>query len=1146
MEDFELAETLQKSLPSADSDIKSTPHSLGLSLRANRSSPHLSTNGVSSFSGKTGPPVTQGTVEVLTALTQELQNSGRTDSELWKNCEARWLQLFSVVERQCQEQIVAQQEQFHRQIQRIQEEIRKLVKLQLSTASWPSWSSGSVSEQQVSSESQMGCFSENSERNESITSYPESKEPETQPELSTSHPDCNVDSSSVSSGYGTFCILGMNTHKAKEPPEPMEPEEASKGQHTAAAVQAHAPVGSTAAINFSAQTHEELCVPLKEDVSTFPGEFEHNFLGENKISEVYSGKANSSKSITSWAQKLKQNQQKQAHTEDGYSRPQPGSELNRKPPVETSNLAAAVTHPCAFYLSKPTESPSSCLSDSGTGLTYWKLEEKDMYHSLPDTLEKTFVPSSLERPLSQVLTLDPTIHMKPKEQAAGIRPHGFLSALDDRISFSSDSVLEPSLCSHSDSDLFSQASHNASQVSGFPKYPSATRASPVDTWKSHAFQSESRTSSTVPSLYTITSNGISVRTVDEENTVTVTAASVSQSQLPGTANSVPECISLASLEDPVMLSKIRQNLKEKHARHIADLRAYYESEINSLKQKLEAKDTSAVEEWKKKNEILVDRCGQLDSALSEATSRVRALENKNNLLEIEVNDLRERFSAASSASKILQERIEEMRTSNKEKDNTIIRLKCRLQDLEEAFENAYKLSDDKEARLKQENKMFQDLLGEYESLGKEHGRVKDTLNTTENKLLDAQTQISDLKRMISKLEAQVKQVEHENMVSLRHSAKASTRPSRANTLATSDVSRRKWLIPGAEYSIFTGQPLDTRDRKTDNQLEESCVPGYHSPPEKDSSLGRSPPSLLIKKQRDAPDAPIVKALKELDDERIFKNWGTQTEKEDTSSKLVNPRQTEPSVNTGCSSEKCAQQRPKRQSSASQRSSSLPPSSRKANTSTKREIMLTPVTVAYSPKRSPKENLSPGFSHLLSKNENSPIRFDILLDDLDTVPVSTLQQTNPRKQLQFLPLEDSEEQKYSEKASDNPVNHSSCPEPLPSGVKKVSARQAWEKSKSVSLEQCKPVSAAPQGNDFEYTAKIRTLAETERFFDELTKEKDQIEAALSRMPSPGGRITLQTRLHQEALEDRLERINRELGSVRMTLKKFHILRSSANL
>lgn len=52
---------------------------------------------------------------------------------------------------------------------------------------------------------------------------------------------------------------------------------------------------------------------------------------------------------------------------------------------------------------------------------------------------------------------------------------------------------------------------------------------------------------------------------------------------------------------------VRQNLKEKQARHIADLRAYYESEISSLKQKLEAKEISAVEDWKKTNQILVDR-----------------------------------------------------------------------------------------------------------------------------------------------------------------------------------------------------------------------------------------------------------------------------------------------------------------------------------------------------------------------------------------------------------------------------------------------------------------------------------------------------------------------------------------------------------
>ncbi|XP_075389718.1 M-phase phosphoprotein 9 isoform X2 [Tenrec ecaudatus] len=1108
---------------------------------------------------------------------QQLQNSGKIDSALWKNCETRWLQLFSLVEKQCQEQIVAQQEHFHSQIQHIQKEIKNLVKLQTSDASWASYHSPPSNPD--SSESQMGFFSETSERNEPVLSFPKSKETEMQQDSPPSQPDCNMDSSSVSSGYGTFCVSELNIYKLKDSKEFMEPGAVPAGQCEAPVVHTEPLEEGVQNRSLYMQTAGELKASLKEALPVFPGEFEPTFRGENKISEVYSRKSNS-KSITSWAQKLKQNQPKKAHIGEECPRPVQGSEQGKKSSSEKSDFMTA-PQPHAFYLNKPDESPSSWISESGTGLTYWKLEEKDMYRALPKNPEKTFVPSSSteispsqsntsnemklpslkdiyhkkqresqhlpERNLTsastsshppEVLTLDPTLHMKPNQQMSGIPPHGFVNVLDDRISFSPDSVLEPSVCSHSDIDSFSQASNIASQLSGFPKYPSDTKTSPVDSWKSHAFQNESRTSSTFPSVYTIASNDVSVSTVDEESPVMVASASVSQSQLPGTANSVPECISLTSLEDPVILSKMRQNLKEKHSRHIADLRAYYESEISSLKQKLEGKEHSAVEEWKRANQILIDRCGQLDSALNEATSRMRTLENKNSLLGIEAADLKERFSAASSASKILQERIEEMRTSNKEKDSTIIRLKSRLQDLEEAFENAYKLSDDKEARLKQENKMFQDLLGEYESLGKEHERVKDTLNTTENKLLDAHTQISDLKRTISKLEAQIKQVEHENMLSLRH-----TRPSRANTLSVSDVSRRKWLLPGAEYSIFTGQPLDTQERsQAGSRREEACIPGYYSPLEQDSPPGDSPASVLMKKQKEASDSPIVKALKELDGAKMFKTWGTQTEKEDAPNKLVNCRPMETAVGASRSLEKCAQQRPKRlHSSASQRSSSLPPSNRKSNTPTKREIMLTPVTVAYSPKRSPKENLSPGFSHLLNKNESSPVRFDILLDGLDTVPVSTLRHANPRKQLQFLPVDDAEEA-----ASGSHLNQRASPEPLAAGVQRVPVRPAWEKTEPVGSEQGAPASGAPHANDFEYTSTIRTLAETERFFDELTKEKDQIEAALSRMPATGGRITLQTRLNQEALEDRLERINRELGSVRMTLKKFHVLRTSANL
>ncbi|NXU61036.1 MPP9 phase, partial [Horornis vulcanius] len=201
---------------------------------------------------------------------------------------------------------------------------------------------------------------------------------------------------------------------------------------------------------------------------------------------------------------------------------------------------------------------------------------------------------------------------------------------------------------------------------------------------------------------------------------------------------------------PYVENRIRQNLREKHARHIADLRAYYDSEIQSLKQQLE--------DWC--NLYVLNRCDQLDTALNEANARIKALENKNNLLEKQVADWRERFYAISDNSKVLQERLEEMRTTHKEKDNTISRLKSRLRELEEAFEKAYKLSDNKNTRLQEETKMFQNVSKKMDD--------GDTLNTTENKLLDANTEISDLKRTILKLEAQLKQVEHENALKLRH------------------------------------------------------------------------------------------------------------------------------------------------------------------------------------------------------------------------------------------------------------------------------------------------------------------------------------------------------------------------------------------
>ncbi|XP_071428312.1 M-phase phosphoprotein 9 isoform X2 [Pithys albifrons albifrons] len=1169
MENWDVLNSVQEiPLSSADSDVRNPPSSV-CNLNCNRS-PSSNPNGVSGYSGNTRSSLKPGSVELFASFMQDIQDIGNADTGIVKNCETRWLQLLRLVEKQCQEQIVAQQEQFHHQIQLIQDEIRQLVKFR--SGGWACRSHTlppTLPDTFPPLAIPMGMPPELLEEHESFAHQLRSHEAEGQPSTSDLPQECCGSDASMNSGYGTLSTAELTPGTAGSTSRATEHmEKASQGHGDGAALHSQAAGARVQNKTELLQKRiEQNCSSGRNSVLVFPAEFEH------KGGEAPCGKK-PSKSLTSWAQKLKQNQPKRITADEVCVNPMQENEKVKKLPLENTNLTDAALPPYTFYLNQPKESPNSLVSEA-SGFSYWKLDEKEIYHTLPENFRSEFdgvfstkgspdqlssaderklsslkdiyhkrqrenkqmpdqnvIPSSQSSHPPEILTLDPTLHMKPGQQNQG---RCFFNIPEASTPFSPDSMAEPGFSSHCDTDSFSQTSHS-SQLDDSPKHPGSSRAVHLDLWRTHSFQREHRTSSPFPMACGDADPESSVHT-EEEETLTLTPSSVT----PCADNTLPDYgLPVAPVEDPVVMSKIRQNLREKHARHIADLRAYYDSEIQSLKQQLEASQrTASAEDLKKINQSLADRCEQLDAALNEASARIKALENKNNLLEKQVAEWRERFQALSGTSKILQERIEEMRTSHKDKDNTISRLQSRLRELEEAFEKAYKLSDNKNTRLKEENKMFQNLLGEYESLGKEHERVKDTLNTTENKLLDANTQISDLKRTVLKLEAQLKQVEHENTLKFRHITEGRLRTSCANKLGTPDVSRRKWLIPGAEYSIFTGQPLEGQESPKDNRLEETYIPSrYHSPPEKDSSQEDSSTNTIEKKENEMSEAPIIKAFKELEEGKVFKDWGTQTEKEDAPAKTANRRQTVGFVETSlvATPEKGKDQhRPKRFSSPSgQRSSSLPPSNRKPNTPTRREIMLAPVSVTYSPKRSPKENLSPGFSHLLGRSENTVTRFDILLDDLDSGPTSTSQHNNPRKRLQFLSLDDAEGRQPSG------VRHSSGAESLPPGAQRAAGRA--ERSAAQRHEPA----ALPGEEDLKCTARITTLADTERLFDELTQEKQQIEAALSRIPCSGGRMTLQARLNQEALEDRLERINRDLGLIRMTLKRFHVLRTSANL
>ncbi|CAJ0942076.1 unnamed protein product [Ranitomeya imitator] len=431
--------------------------------------------------------------------------------------------------------------------------------------------------------------------------------------------------------------------------------------------------------------------------------------------------------------------------------------------------------------------------------------------------------------LLQVLTLDPTLHRKPSHNAilskaathcgesyaAPVTPDSIL----ENLSYNPDDEETASNAS----SLLVDSSHRSPQCLAVgDKHWKATRykvKENIDYQLCHGDASSDERMNC---------------TEDEANSLA--SSPISQSPVPAAEKNMPCPSGIYSMEHPVVLSNVRRSLREKHARHLSDLKDYYESEIINLKQQLLANNKSTSTEDLMKINSLTERCAQLEGALTEASKRIHVLENQKRELESQVAEWREQCHTTNGTSKDLQEKIEEMRSRSKEKENAISRLQYKLKEAEELLQKTIRQSDDKEARIKQEHKMFQDLLLEYESLGKEHERVKDTLSITENTLCNAHSEVNELRRAVLKLETQIKQLEHGNMVALHHRGEGqlwSPRPNNeilhpSTNSYDVDVAARKCLPSEAEGAATT-QPLDNKakemERKQDIMYEQNRYPG---------------------------------------------------------------------------------------------------------------------------------------------------------------------------------------------------------------------------------------------------------------------------------------------------------------------------------
>ncbi|XP_071321347.1 M-phase phosphoprotein 9 isoform X5 [Trachinotus anak] len=1100
--------------------------------------------------GKNLPFINPSSLETLRALVQEIQSSGETDPEIWKDCEGRWLHLFQLVEKQYQEQILAQQEQYQCQIQLIQDEIKALVQLQNRQASvqphtefsptpvtktttdtkdyiFPLISSDCTIPKNVPSD------------NDSLAAPAHTPFSSPSPPLHRSETTNQGEERAttvLSSGYGTLSAWDTGLEPAGSPGEDEDGSQGREKHHWSTDFQ---------------EATETTVIGCQQDFSN------ERTLGVEELNPlVYQQKISGSTSqpLTSWAQrqKLRPKRSKagQASSQipEYQELPRSPREPHRQNPLESTDSQDQHRPAGPSSSTFPLRRSDSLMSEA-SGLTYWRLNESELYRQLPDSFDGSAylllqeasisLTPSQERQLSlreiyqnkqrmdcrrsdcegsvtstpsspQVLTLDPAVNMRQSDRTSGFTSPSHFSS----PSFATQPHLYPRVGTPVTPDSMVECSPNPGDTDCISDTSSVSVAGPspskVQSLWGNTSQAALSTSQdkTQPSSHTTSQQRRASAPLGSEeegshtHTSTLKPCSASGASLRPTVS--PHMERASSLEDPVVLSLLRQNLREKHSRHVADLKAYYESEIQILRESLKLRDLP--KDIEKSNQALTERCKQLEKALAEATSRIQELEATNSSLEKKLAEWPERYAVAGATVKSLQQRLEESKRSGKEKDALAARLKTRVRQLEEAAQKSCREADDKEARREREYKMLQDLLGEYDSLMKEHEGVKNNLVSAENKLVDANDHISELKRVISKLESQVKQLEHENQARARYASHSNTQPSGAGLFHHPDL-----LLSPSKCKV---DPDVTRRKSP-------CSPSDHLNGSRKSHFPQTNQSSIHKR-----------SLYPISDQSSGPGSSVDTSSAGGSWRCASPPECEQSL-----PQTRLQEQSQRETVRREASCALTPMMRalieleetratESRAPSKRETLLMPLSAKSSPKRCPTENYSTAFGHPMPREEHLLKGSDGQVDQRR----HSFHSSSPRKRLQFTST-DREEDLHQPDSSGN-MNP-------PDG----NSQLGWEEQGACSgseLQDSFEDSAPP------FMDKLHSLAEAEKLFDELTQEKLQIEAALSRMPGAGGRVSLQTRLDEVALENRLERLNRELGSIRMTLKRFHVLRSSANI
>ncbi|XP_071789693.1 uncharacterized protein [Asterias amurensis] len=664
----------------------------------------------------------------------------------------------------------------------------------------------------------------------------------------------------------------------------------------------------------------------------------------------------------------------------------------------------------------------------------------------------------------------------------------------------------------------------------------------------------------------------------------------------------------------------RLNLREKHARHIADLKAYYDSEIQDLQAKLiEAtalSDHSPNKTLERTNQRLQNNCVKLETSLKSANSRIEDLETTVQVMETR---LAEPHDSTNNSVTSLLHKVNDLKQLCRHKESDIQTLEKKKRELQVSLDQAYQLQDAQAMDEQRDQKILKRVSAENKALAEKHEITRDLLQATETQLYDSKAKIADLTRVVSHLEFEVRRIDLESSVLKRQSVPESlsgTSLRSDNTLKLDTAVRSPYNInqkkdqnkasperadrhsvPNASgdapsvgrsvedrkflkssFNMFTGKELVSSgseslqiatDSESSSQLEDDRVGLDHS-----NNL-----DVPLDLDEERPLSPMMKAARQFDMWKVEEsmNAGSGFTERSLNETLENEKLSRPSHHNSRQSSSNAIVAPKGDQdggpltsdasihiwASSKVGKKRSPGSSKASpalarSSTIQQARTSPNQQARqsSPNQQARQSLAKAIKPQdhdifpVKGSKDSPKRSKVnsprsgSRQSTDTAPSPRKQRESPRRQL-FTERNQEEKQRLKREnrgvipppdGSNNAVG--SILSKIRAG--EVQTRADWEVQTNVTAGSQR--THTPKNQTESNFDIIERINDHQKKLDDLIMEKRQLETALSHVPI-SGRLSRSSRKEEELLEQRLEQVTQQLGSVRMLLRKYNALKSS---